>query len=83
MQNLLQQNKGYLPAHILQQHMMGAVNSQAHHYGGPVQVNGRQMSMAPQTLMGINPQNFSQMAQTPPGINGSPPLLPLYPNRAL
>lgn len=64
--------------------MIGTVNSQGHLYGGPVQVNGRQMSMAPQTIMGINPQNFSQMmAQTPAGVNGASPLLPVNPNRAI
>lgn len=43
---------------------MNSMSSQTNLYGGPVSVNGRQMSLANQAVLGVNPQNFTQV---PPG----------------
>lgn len=42
------------------------------------------MSMAPQAIMGVNPQNFSHMAQTPAAnASGTQSLLPNTHSRGL
>ena len=63
-----QQLPGKAPPVAVQQALLVAGASQASLYGGPVQVNGRQM----QTLhQGMLPESFSQMVSTTPPFGNS------------